>query len=152
MNGVNVNYSEVEACCNVAVPEGEQGILPVACKNLDRVACLRLLMRQKSAEFMALEFRAHPLLKPVIEEYRKITSQLASKPKKNVDKQIDETGKILDLLLQRTGKVGDYLNWFEATQLDTLSENFLEVTSPPEAAKRTDPISAHLNAIEDRGW
>ena len=110
------------------------------------------LMRQKSAEFMALEFRAHPLLKPVIQEYRKITMLLASKPKKNVDKQIDETGKILDLLLQRTGKAGDYLNWFEATQLDTLSENFLEVTSPPEAPKRTDPISAHLDAIEDRGW
>lgn len=110
------------------------------------------LMRQKSAEFMALEFRAHPLLKPVIEEYRKITTLLASKPKKNVDKQVDETGKILDLLLQRTGKADDYLNWFEATQLDTLSENFLEVTSPPEAPKRTDPISAHLDAIEDRGW
>ena len=110
------------------------------------------LMRQKSAEFMALEFRAHPLLKPVIAEYRKITTELASKPKKNVDKQIVETGKILDLLLQRTGKVDDYLNWFEATQLDTLSENFLEVTTPPEAPKRTDPITAHLDAIENRGW
>ncbi|MEI8310857.1 MAG: hypothetical protein WCH98_08885 [Verrucomicrobiota bacterium] len=110
------------------------------------------LMRQKSAEFMALEFRAHPLLRPVIAEYRKITTELASKPKKNMTKQIDETGKILDLLLQRTGKVNDYLNWFEATQLDTLSENFLEVTSPPEAPKRTDPISAYLDAIENRGW
>jgi hypothetical protein len=110
------------------------------------------LMRQKSAELMTLEFRAHPLLKPVISEYRKITTELASKPKKNVGKQIEETGKILDLLLQRTGKVDDYLNWFEATQLDTLSENFLEVTSPPEAPKRTDPISAHLDTIEIRGW
>lgn len=110
------------------------------------------LMRQKSAEFMALEFRAHPLLRPVIAEYRKITTELASKPKKNVAKQIDETGKILDLLLQRTGKVSDYMNWFEATQLDTLSENFLEITSPPEPQKRTDPISAHLDAIENRGW
>jgi len=110
------------------------------------------LMRQKSAEFMSLEFRAHPLLKPVIAEYRKITTALASKPKKNVGKQIVETGKILDLLLQRTGKVDDYLNWFEATQLDTLSENFLEVTNPPEAPKRTDPITAHLDAIENRGW
>ena len=110
------------------------------------------LMRQKSAEFMALEFRAHPLLRPVIAEYRRITSELASKPKKNMAKPTEETGKILDLLLQRTGKVSDYLNWFEATQLDTLSENFLEVTSPPEAPLRTDPISSHLDAIENRGW
>ena len=110
------------------------------------------LMRQKSAEFLSLEFRAHPLLKPVIAEYRKITTDLASHPKKNVGKQIGETGKILDLLLQRVGKTDDYLNWFEATQLDTLSENFLEVTTPPETRKRTDPISLHLDAIEIRGW
>ena len=110
------------------------------------------LMRQKSAEFMSLEFRAHPLLRPVIAEYRQITATLASKPKKNMDKPIGETGKILDLLLQRTVKVDDYMNWFEATQLDTLSENFLEVTTPPQAAKRTDPITAHLDAIENRGW
>ena len=110
------------------------------------------LMRQKSAEFMTLEFRAHPLLKSVIAEYRKITTALASKPQKKMDRQIEETGKILDLLLQRTGKADDYLNWFEATQLDTLSENFLEVTTPPEAPKRTDPISSHLDAIENCGW
>lgn len=110
------------------------------------------LMRQKSAEFLTLEFRAHPLLKPVVAEYRKITTTLSLKPKKNVTQQIEETGKILNLLLQRTGKVSDYLNWFEATQLDSLSENFLQVTTPPEVPKRTDPISAHLDAIEDRGW
>ncbi len=110
------------------------------------------LMRQKSAEFLTLEFRAHPLLRPVIEEYRKIATELAAKPKKNLAKQIEENGKILDLLLQRTGQVDDYLNWFEATQLDSLSENFLEITNPQEPPQRTDPITLHLNAIETRGW
>jgi hypothetical protein len=109
-------------------------------------------MRQKSAELFTLEFRAHPLLKPVIEEYRKITTELAKKPRKNVSRQIEENGKILDLLLQRTGKVEDYMNWFEATQLDTLSEEFVEVSNPAAPEKRTDPISRHLDAIEDRGW
>ena len=110
------------------------------------------LMRQKSTELLTLEFRAHPLLKPVIGEYRKMTTLLADKPKKNLDKPIEENGKILDLLLQRSGQVSDYLNWFEATQLDTLSENFLETTSPQETPKRTDPVSLHLDAIEERGW
>jgi hypothetical protein len=110
------------------------------------------LMRQKSAELMTLQFRAHPLLRSIVEEYYKITCLLAAKPKKNVDKQIEETGKIFDLLLQRTGQVDDYLNWFEATQLETLSENFVEVTSPAKTPKRTDPITLHLDAIEDRGW
>ena len=110
------------------------------------------LMRQKAAELFALEFRAHPLLKPVIAEYRNITTQLAQKPRKNVDRRVEENGKIFDLLIQRSGHVDDYMNWFEATQLDTLSENFLEITSPAAPEKRTDPISRHLDAIEDRGW
>lgn len=110
------------------------------------------LMRQKSAEFLSLEFRAHPLLKPVIQEYRNITTLLAAKPKKNVDKQIEENGKILDLLLKRTDQVGDYMNWFEATQLDTLSENFLDITNPPQTPARNDPVSLYLDAIENRGW
>jgi len=110
------------------------------------------LMRQKAAELLALEFRAHPLLKPVIAEYRNIASTLSQKPKKNVEKAIEENGKIHDLLLQRTGKVDDYMNWFEATQLDTLSEEFLEVTNPPSSERRSDPISRHLDAVEVRGW
>ncbi|MBE2205239.1 MAG: hypothetical protein IAE94_12975 [Chthoniobacterales bacterium] len=110
------------------------------------------LMRQKAAELMTLEFRSHPLLRPVIGEYRQITTQLASKPKKNLGKQIGETDKILDLLLQRSDKVGDYLNWFEATQLDTLSENFLEGPGPSQPPQRTDPLSLHLDAIENHGW
>lgn len=110
------------------------------------------LMRQKSAELLALEYRAHPLLKPVISEYRNIATLLAQKPRKNVEKSIEETGKIHDLLLQRTGQVDDYMNWFEATQLDTLSEEFLEISNPPPLEKRSDPISRHLDAIEERGW
>ena len=125
---------------------------PAALSSLARSEGGPYLMRQKSAEFLALEFRAHPLLKPVIQEYRNITTLLASRPKKNVDKQIEENGKILDLLLQRTGKVGDYLNWFEATQLDTLSENFLQVTTPPQAPGRTDPVTQYLDGIENHGW
>ncbi|MFA7345663.1 MAG: hypothetical protein WC003_15295 [Terrimicrobiaceae bacterium] len=143
---------DVSAPVDPKKPELGQATGPTAFPLLAKSGGGPYLMRLKSAELMTLEFRAHPLLRPVIAEYRKIATELASKPKKNVDRQIGETGKIFDLLLQRTGKTSDYLNWFEATQLDTLSENFLEVTSPPEAPKRTDAISAHLDAVENRGW
>ncbi|MEI6033804.1 MAG: hypothetical protein WCS65_05935 [Verrucomicrobiae bacterium] len=110
------------------------------------------LMRQKSADLFALEYRAHPLLKPVIAEYRSIAAQLAQKPRKNVSRQVEENGKIFDLLLQRAGQVDDYMNWFEATQLDTLSDNFLKISSPAAPEKRRDALSLHLDEIEDRGW
>lgn len=110
------------------------------------------IMRQKSAELLALEMRAHPLLKPIVEEYRNVTTLLAGKPKKDVSKRLEEAGKIRSLLGQRSSGVGDYLNWFEATKLDLPSGEFLNITSPMEAPQRTDPITMHLDAIERRGW
>ena len=110
------------------------------------------VMRQKSAEFLTLEMRGHPLLKPIIEEYRNITTLLANKPKKDVAKRLEETGKIRGLLEQRSDRVSDYLNWFEATKLDSPSGEFPNITSPLEAPARNDPITTHLDAIEQRGW
>lgn len=109
-------------------------------------------MRQKAGELLNLEFRAHPVMKPVIAEYRNIASELADKPRKNVAKRIEETDKIRSLLQQRSGNVSDYLNWFEATQLDMLSEGTLEVSDPPTAPARTDAITQQIDALERRGW
>lgn len=110
------------------------------------------IMRQKSTELLNLEFRCHPLLKPVVEEYRNIAMLLANKPKKDVAKRIEENDKIRVLLQKRSQLLNDYMNWFEATQLNTLSENFLMISNPPQAPKRTDPITRYLDAIEERGW
>jgi len=110
------------------------------------------LMRQKSSELLGLEMRGHPLLKPIVEEYRNITSLLANKPKKDVTKRLEETGKIRALLVQRSDRVNDYLNWFEATKLNSPSGEFPNITSPLQAPARTDPITTYLDAIEQRGW
>jgi len=110
------------------------------------------LMRQKAAELLNLEFRAHPVMRPVIAEYREIASTLATKPKRNMEKRIEENDKIRELLQQRTGNVADYLNWFEATQIDTLSDGFLNISEPPSAPRRTDPLTLHMDSVERRGW
>lgn len=126
---------------------------PLALPLLARSEGGAFAMREKGAELLALEFRSHPLLKPIVAEYRSIVSQLAEKPRrKNMEKRIDENGKILELLSQRSTQTSDYLNWFEATQLDTLSGQFPEITDPPRAEPRTDPITRHMDAIEQRGW
>lgn len=110
------------------------------------------LMRQKAAEFLSLEYRAHPVMRPVITEYRMIASVLADKPKKNVANRIEENQKITLLLQKKTDNVADYLNWFEATQIDTLSDGVLNISEPPSVPRRTDPLTQHLDAIEQRGW
>ncbi len=132
--------------------DGEIVTGPMAMSLVARGEGGPFIMRQKAAELLALEMRAHPVMKPVITEYREMADELADRPRRNVEKRLEEAGKIRELLAQRSGGVGDYLNWFEATQLDTLSGAFLQVTEAPKAPPRTDPITRHLDAIDRRGW
>ena len=133
-------------------PESVVARGPAALPRVARGAGGPFVMRQKSAELLNLEMRSHPLMKPIVEEYRGITTLLADKPKKDVSKRLEETGKIRGLLEQRSDRVSDYLNWFEATKLDSPSGEFLNVSTPLGAPPRTDPITTYLDAIEQRGW
>ena len=51
-------------------------------------------------------------------------------------------------------RIGDYLNWFEATQLQTPSGvfgDYLEAAQPKTAeARRRDPISVYLDTLESQ--
>jgi hypothetical protein len=110
------------------------------------------LMRQRSADLLNLEFRAHPLLRPVVEEYRNITMLLAAKPKAKVDRRIEDIEKIRVLLVERQKAISDYLNWFEATQIDDSDTSLAEETRPSPVPPRRDPITLHIDAVERRGW
>ena len=111
-----------------------------------------ILMRQRSVDLLSLEFRAHPLLRPIVEEYRNIAMLLSAKPKSNVDHRIVEIEKIRVLLVERHRAISDYLNWFEATQVDESNSSLLDETRPNPVPPRRDPITQHMDAIERRGW
>jgi len=108
-------------------------------------------MRQKASELLNLEIRCHPLLRPIIEEYRNIAGLLAGRPKKNMDNRIGENGKLRESVQKRGEQISDYLNWFEVTKLNSPSGEFLEISAPAAAPPRTDPITRHRDAIERRG-
>jgi len=110
------------------------------------------LMRQRAAELLQLEFRAHPLLRPVVEEYRNIVSLLAVKPKAKLERRIEDNEKIRSLLVERHKAISDYLNWIEATQVDESETPLSEQTRPLDPPRRTDPLTLHLDAIEKHGW
>lgn len=122
--------------------------LPLAARNQGGA----FLMRQRSVDLLNLEFRAHPLLRPVVEEYRNIAMLLAAKPKSKVERRIEEIEKIRTLLVERHKAIADYLNWFEATQIDESENSLAEQTRPDPVPPRRDPITLHLDAIERRGW
>ena len=110
------------------------------------------VMRQRAAELLQLEFRAHPLLRPIVEEYRNIVSLLAVKPKAKLERRIEDNEKIRSLLVERHKAISDYLNWFEATQVNESETPLVEETRPLELPPRNDPVTLYLDAIEKRGW
>jgi hypothetical protein len=99
-----------------------------------------------------LEFRAHPLFQPILEQYRNIASLLASKPKAAVSVKIQELENTRVLLVERSEKIADYLNWFEVTQLDETEMPHHQPSGSPAAISRNNPYSLYLDSLEARGW
>ena len=110
------------------------------------------LMQQAAAQLLNLDFRAHPLLRPIVKEYYGITSTLARKPKTKLADKITDIEKLRAQLLVKMDKITDYLNWYEATQMESTGTPLLDSLSTPDIPKRTDPITLHLDSIEARGW
>ncbi|MGA7880612.1 MAG: hypothetical protein WCD63_07050 [Terrimicrobiaceae bacterium] len=130
---------------SVTGPEGLQAVA--------RTGSGRYVLRQKAEDLLRLEARAHPLLRPIVEEYRMIASQLAAKPRKNLEARIRKNIQLQQAVVERAGEMEDYMNWFEAARLDTPSREFdSTIDGSRQRARRDDPVSRHLDDIEARGW
>lgn len=110
------------------------------------------LMRESAVRLFNLEFRAHPIYRPVLDEYRKIVTLLARKPKARVAAQIGDVENVRNLLVQRSEKITDYLNWFEVTQIDASPTENFKPSSSSRTLIRNDPYAIHLDGFEARGW
>lgn len=109
-------------------------------------------MREAAVRLFNLEFRAHPLHRPILQEYRKIVQLLARKPKLRVEAQIEEAESVRAYLVQRSQKITDYLNWFEVTQLEGAPAAVPEPVSSSGSMLRNDPYALYLDSLESRGW
>ena len=128
------------------VATGPEGLQAVA-----RASTGRYVLRQKAEDLLRLEVRAHPLIRPIVEEYRAIASQLAAKPRKNLATRIRKNMQLHQAVVKRADEMEDYLNWFEATRLDTPSREFDSPTSSL-SFRRNDAVSSYLDDVEARGW
>ena len=82
-----------------------------------------------------------------------IASQLAAKPRKNLEARIRKNMQLQQAVVERAGEMEDYMNWFEAARLDTPSREFdSTIDGSRQRARRDDPVSRHLDDIEARGW
>ncbi len=129
---------------------------PAAMPAVARTDGGRFTLRQKSEELLRLEVRAHPLLRPMIGEYRRIASELTIKPRKNVTGEIAKNMELTNAVIEKSQQVEDYLNWYEAAKIQTSSGEFdaLPLQNPdvPDFNARNDSVTRYMDDIEERGW
>lgn len=122
----------------------------------------RVLPREDRAAIFArvnlaltqLALRAHPLYRPLISQYQSLVKSLAEgKKEKEAAATLASLNGLRRKLLRDLQKGEDFLDWYEATQSEGMSNAFdgylrtaEELTRP--AAPRRDSLSRYLNLME----
>ena len=110
-------------------------------------------LKRLGTQLLLLSGRANPVYRPIVGEYQEIVARLLRRRTYHVARRLTELNVLRESLRRQMSAIGDYLNWFEATQAQTESGVFreylraVESTSEPEPRRR-DPISVYLDALE----
>lgn len=112
-------------------------------------------VNQMSQALLLLVGTAHPVLRPVAREYLQIAALLARGKRKGIAKRLLHLDTTRKALSTRMGEIDDYMNWFEASQMESKSGAFNDYLkaanqSQVSAPRRRDPLSVYLNALEDQ--
>jgi hypothetical protein len=103
---------------------------------------------------LLLSARAHPVVRPVIQEYREIVFLVARRKTRGISARLSAVEKLQSQISHRMDEIDDYMNWFEAAKLDTSSGLFAGYLrtareQSEERRRRQDPISVYLDALEE---
>ena len=112
------------------------------------------ILQGTRAALVDLSARAHPLCQPIIMGYQRVVETLC----RNRTAGVGELLAVLEAqrrdVLKRREDIADYMNWYEATQVDQQSgafESYFQTSHRLEArqrARRPDPISTYLDSLE----
>lgn len=108
-----------------------------------------------SRALLLLVGTAHPVLRPVAREYQQIAMLLVRGKRRGIAKRVSRLDDTRKEITARMGEVDDYMNWFEATQMENQSGAFSDYLkaanqSQVSAPRRRDPLSVYLDALEDQ--
>jgi hypothetical protein len=134
---------------------------PVKIARLDDLAPHKLTASEKMAldqlkrDLMFLVPQTNPVLRPIGREYQEIVALLARGKRRGLLKRLSRLELIQQQLAARMTEIDDYMNWFEATQMNSGSGNFTGYLkavdqSQVPAPRRHDPLSVYVDALEDQ--
>jgi hypothetical protein len=117
---------------------------------------LELELERVSQELAHLSVSCNPLYTPVIYDYIGAVQTIASKEERRLEKldqSLAELTAYREVLLEKSGDIEDYLNWYEATQVEGISgafDEYLRIAREPLEIyrMREDRITRYLNALE----
>ncbi|HEU0275405.1 MAG TPA: hypothetical protein VFQ83_12850 [Candidatus Udaeobacter sp.] len=114
----------------------------------------KVAINQMSQELLLFVGAAHPVLRPVAREYQQIAALLVRGKRRGIEKRLSRLEVIRKQLAARMGEIDDYMNWFEATQMEKRSgafKDYLKAASKSEisTSRRRDPLSLYLDALQD---
>jgi hypothetical protein len=156
--GCDETERELAQMLRMEVRDGTQSASVYALEEFSRFVPLpgaTAALEKLTHELLLLSGRANPLHRPVIAEYQKIVSQIARGKTKKIPDRLARARETREHISRRMSAIGDYLNWFEATQARTDSGVFREYLKAAELAlerepRRRDPISVYLDSLESQ--
>ena len=115
----------------------------------------KMALDQLKRDLLVLIPQCNPVLRPIGREYQEIVALLALGKRRGVPKRMSRLELTRQQLAARMTEIDDYLNWFEATQMNSGSGNFtgyLKAVDQSQlpAQRRHDPLSVYVDALEDQ--
>jgi hypothetical protein len=114
-----------------------------------------MALDQLKRDLLVLVPQTNPVLRPIGHEYQEIAALLARGKRRGVPKRLARLEFTRQQLAARMTEIDDYMNWFEATQMNVGSGNFtgyLKAVGQSQlpAQRRRDPLSVYVDALEDQ--
>ncbi len=115
----------------------------------------KMALSQLSRDLLVFVAQANPVLRPIVREYQQITALLARGKRRAIAKRLSRLDVTHKQLAARMSDIDDYMNWFEATQMNKGSgyfSDYLKAVNQSQLAppNRRDPLSVYVDALEDR--
>jgi len=112
-------------------------------------------LSQLSKALLLFVGQANPVLRPVAREYQQIATLLARGKRGGVAKRLARLQITREKLRARMNDIDDYMNWFEATQMESGSGNFTDYIKAADQSqlptpRRRDPLSVYLDSLADQ--
>src|SRR5437667_4526871 len=118
-------------------------------------AAEKAALKQLSQALLLFAWKVNPVLLHVALEYQQIATLLARGKRGRVATRLARLQVTRQKLAARMSDIDDYMNWFEATQMESGSGNFTNYLKAADqslrsAPKRRDPLSVYLDSLADQ--